>query len=137
MKIIDFFKLISQYFSVKDLITDLKSKLSGNFESLIVALLTPTFDFLAEEIRNAINGTITDEETVVEILCTSSNAEINHIKLTYYKCMLIILNTNKLYKYTFLDVEFYILVFEKNLEEDNVERISECFHRLLVSLSQV
>lgn len=96
MKIIVFFKLI-RYYWVKDLVTDLKSKLSGNFKTLIVALMTPTFDFLAEEVRNAINGIIIDEETVMEILCTSTNAEINYIKFTYYKCMLIILNTNKLY----------------------------------------
>lgn len=68
------------------MISDLKSELSGKFEDLIVALMTPTYDFLAKEIRNAINGIGTNEETVIEIICSTSNAEINNIKLAYHKC---------------------------------------------------
>jgi len=68
------------------LISDLKSELSGKFEQLIVALMTPTYDFLAAEIRNAVVGIGTNEETIIEIICTASNAEINNIKAAYHKC---------------------------------------------------
>lgn len=77
----------------KDLLTDLQNNLSGNCEKLITALMTPTFELLAKDIRNAINGIFINEETVIEILCNLSNAEINCLKLAYYKCMLFILNT--------------------------------------------
>lgn len=68
------------------MVSDLKSELSGKFEDLIVALMTPTYDFLAKEIHSAIAGIGTDEETIIEIICTSSNAEINNIKMAYHKC---------------------------------------------------
>lgn len=64
----------------------MKSELSGKFEDLIVGLMTPTYDFLAKEIHNAIDGIGTNEETIIEIICTASNAEINNIKMAYHKC---------------------------------------------------
>lgn len=64
----------------------MKSELSGKFEDLVVALMTPTYDFLAKEIHNAIDGLGTNEETIIEIICTASNAEINNIKMAYHKC---------------------------------------------------
>lgn len=70
------------------MISDLKSELSGKFEDLIVALMTPTNDFLAKEIHNAVSGIGTNEETIIEVICTASNTEINNIKMAYHKCML-------------------------------------------------
>jgi len=64
----------------------LKSELSGKFEDLVVALMTPTYDFLAKEIHNAIDGIGTNEETIIEIICTASNADINNMKMAYHKC---------------------------------------------------
>lgn len=68
------------------MISDLKSELSGKFEDLIVALMTPTYDFLAKELHNAMAGIGTNEETVIEIICTASNAEIMKIRMAYQKC---------------------------------------------------
>ncbi|XP_025203425.1 annexin B9-like isoform X1 [Melanaphis sacchari] len=96
----------------KDLISDLKSEVSGKFKDLIVGLMTPTFDFLAKEIHNAIDGIGTNEETIIEIICTASNAEINNIKMAYHK------------------------LFGKDLEKELMGETSGSFRRLLVSLCQ-
>lgn len=84
--------------------SDLKSELSGKFEDLIVALMTPTYDFLATELHNAIDGLGTDEDTIIEIICSSTNTEINEIKSAYRKCWL---NFN-----LFKDIFFYIFNIE-------------------------
>lgn len=73
------------------MVSDLKSELSGKFEDLIVALMTPTYEFLAKEIYHAIDGIGTNEETVIEIICTASNSEINNIKMAYHKCMFVLI----------------------------------------------
>lgn len=93
----------------KDLIDDLKSELSGNFEKVILGLMMPTNDFLATELHKAISGIGTDEDVLIEILCTRSNQEI------------------------WLINEAYSRLFEKSLESDIKGDTSGHFERLLVS----
>jgi annexin A7/11 len=69
----------------KDLIENIKSETRGNFEDLLVALLTPTLDFYCKEIHDACAGIGTDEQVLIEVLCTLSNNEINTIKEHYYR----------------------------------------------------
>ncbi|CAO1417273.1 unnamed protein product [Diamesa hyperborea] len=69
----------------KELIDDIKSETRGNFENLLVALLTPMLDFYCKEIKDALSGLGTDEDVLIEILCTLSNYEINAIKARYAK----------------------------------------------------
>ncbi|XP_022708507.1 annexin A4-like isoform X2 [Varroa jacobsoni] len=69
----------------RDLIKDLKSELSGNFENVIIGLMTPLNEYLAQEIKRAIKGIGTEENVLIEILCTRSNAEIAAIKDAYQK----------------------------------------------------
>lgn len=47
--------------------------------------MKPPAEFLAREIHNAISGIGTNEKTLVEILCTSTNLQINDIKAAYEK----------------------------------------------------
>ncbi|XP_016925323.2 annexin B11 isoform X1 [Drosophila suzukii] len=69
----------------KDLIEDIKSETSGNFEKLLVGLLRPIVDFYCAELNDAMAGLGTDEEVLIEILCTLSNMEIYTIKNQYLR----------------------------------------------------
>jgi len=66
-----------------DLVDDLKSELGGNFESVIVGLMLPTADYCAKQLHKAMKGAGTDEETLVEVLCSRSSEEIMQIAAAY------------------------------------------------------
>uniref|UniRef100_A0A667YPT0 Annexin n=1 Tax=Myripristis murdjan TaxID=586833 RepID=A0A667YPT0_9TELE len=97
----------------KDLIHDLKSELTGNFEKLVLAMLMTPAQFDAFELREAIKGAGTDEACLIEILASRSNAEIREI--------------NHVYKSE----------YGKSLEDAISSDTSGHFRRLLISLSQV
>ncbi|XP_034563690.1 annexin A11b [Notolabrus celidotus] len=96
----------------KDLVHDLKSELTGNFEKLVLAMMMSPSHFDASELREAIKGAGTDEACLIEILSSRSNAEI--------------LEINRIYKSE----------YGKTLEDAITSDTSGHFRRLLVSLSQ-
>ncbi|KAJ3608363.1 hypothetical protein NHX12_025411 [Muraenolepis orangiensis] len=96
----------------KDLFHDLKSELTGNFESLVIAMLKKPTVFDAAELREAIKGAGTDEACLIEILSSRTNAEI--------------LEINQIYK----------AEYGKTLEDAISNDTSGHFRRLLVSLCQ-
>ncbi|EGW07360.1 annexin A11 isoform X1 [Cricetulus griseus] len=96
----------------KDLIKDLKSELSGNFEKTILALMKTPVLFDVYEIKEAIKGAGTDEACLIEILASRSNEHIREL--------------NRAYK----------TEFKKTLEEAIRSDTSGHFQRLLISLSQ-
>merc|ERR1719370_2135616 len=65
----------------RDLVDDLKSELGNKFEDVMVALMTPMPQYLAQFLPKAI--TENDLNTIVEILLTRDKASIEHIK-SYY-----------------------------------------------------
>lgn len=69
----------------KDLIADLKSELSGDFEDAVLALMEPFPVFDAKCLKKAMKGVGTDESTLLEILCARNNAQIRAIRDAYKK----------------------------------------------------
>ncbi|XP_056137408.1 annexin A2-A-like [Lampris incognitus] len=96
----------------KDMITALKGALSGPLETLILGLMKSTAQYDASEIRGSIKGLGTDEETLIEIVCSRSNAELVEIKSVYKE------------------------LFKKELEKDVAGDTSGNFAKLLLALVQ-
>lgn len=96
----------------KDLLADIKSELSGNLESLVLAMMFTDAEFDAWSLRNAMSGAGTNEKCLVEILTTRNNSEINAAKAKYTE------------------------MFKRDLEKDIVSETSGHLKRILVSLVQ-
>lgn len=52
----------------------------------MVGVLRPIVDFYCAELNDAMSGIGTDEDVLIEILCTLSNQEIHTIKNQYLRC---------------------------------------------------
>ena len=96
----------------KDMTKDIKSETSGHYKQLLVALLDDRPHYDAKCLRRAMKGAGTDEQTLIETLCTRTNAEIREIKAAYTE------------------------LFKRDLEKDVVSETSGHFKRLLVSCCQ-
>lgn len=103
--------ICKQYKSIynKDLLNDLKSKLCGDLKDLIISMLTPVPIFYAKELYTSIDGTIKNDNILIEILCTLSKKDIDIVKNEYKK------------------------LYNKTLEEDIHDTCGK-FKRLMVSL---
>ncbi|XP_041485259.1 annexin-B12-like isoform X2 [Lytechinus variegatus] len=96
----------------KDLEKNLKGELKGKLETIVLNLFHLPAEFDAHMLRKAMKGLGTDEATLVEILCTRTNDEIQAIKVAYKK------------------------EFSRDLEKDVISETSGHFKRLLVSMLQ-
>ncbi|XP_007246554.3 annexin A2 [Astyanax mexicanus] len=94
----------------KDMISALKSALSGSLETVILGLMKSTAQYDASEIKASIKGLGTDEESLIEIVCSRSNAELMEIKKVYRE------------------------LFKKELEKDVAGDTSGDFAKLLLAL---
>uniref|UniRef100_A0A4W4HGS7 Annexin n=1 Tax=Electrophorus electricus TaxID=8005 RepID=A0A4W4HGS7_ELEEL len=61
----------------------LKSALQGELEDVVLGLLRTPAQYDAQQLKLAMKGLGTDEDTLVEILVTRSNREIKDIKMAY------------------------------------------------------
>lgn len=96
----------------RDLIKDLKSELGGKFENVILGLMMPPFEYLAQQLHKAMAGLGTDEDVLFETLCTHSNAEIRAIRDTYQR------------------------MYRQSLEQSVRSEVSDHFKRLLTAILQ-
>uniref|UniRef100_A0A665W4H4 Annexin n=1 Tax=Echeneis naucrates TaxID=173247 RepID=A0A665W4H4_ECHNA len=96
----------------KDMISALKGALSGSLETVILGLMKSTAQYDASEIRGSIKGLGTDEETLIELLCSRSNDELLEIKKVYKE------------------------LFKKDLEKDVAGDTSGNFAKLLLALTK-
>uniref|UniRef100_A0A3Q0SKK4 Annexin n=1 Tax=Amphilophus citrinellus TaxID=61819 RepID=A0A3Q0SKK4_AMPCI len=69
----------------KDLVSALKSELGGLFESLIVALMTPSVLYDASQLHKALKGAGTEDEVLIEILASRTGEQIKEITKVYKK----------------------------------------------------
>lgn len=96
----------------QDLEEVLKGELSGNFEKTALALLDRPSEYDARQLHKAMKGLGTDEEVLIEVLCTRSNKEIVAIKEAYQR------------------------LFDRSLESDIKDDTSGNFKKILLSLLQ-
>lgn len=96
----------------RDLIKDLKSELSGNFEDAVLALFVEPIEYDVDQLRNAMKGLGTNEDTLIEILASRDETRLNKIKMRYKE------------------------KFNINLEDAIEDETSGNFKRLLIALLQ-
>lgn len=92
-------------------VKEIKAKTRGNFRNILMALCIPLSQFYCQELHKAIMNFGTDEDCLIEVLCSLTNNEINDIKICYQR------------------------IFDTSLKEDIVSKKSGNFQKLLVSLS--
>jgi arsenate reductase-like glutaredoxin family protein len=72
--------LASYYDTFKTPLTDdLKKELSGNFKDAVIALFSTPVEYDCNQLRKAMKGLGTNEDTIIEILATRSNERIREI----------------------------------------------------------
>ncbi|XP_023809545.1 annexin A2 [Oryzias latipes] len=96
----------------KDLSSALKGALSGSLEALMLGLMKSTAQFDASELRASMKGLGTDEEVLIEMLCSRSEEELMEIKKEYRE------------------------MFKKEVEKDIAGDTSGNFAKLLLALVQ-
>ncbi|XP_077405862.1 annexin A2 [Vanacampus margaritifer] len=67
----------------QDLKAGLKKALSGDLEDLVLELMMPPLQLEAYRLQQAMAGLGTDEETLLEILCTRSSKKIRDVGAVY------------------------------------------------------
>merc|ERR1719233_2118412 len=67
----------------EDLKKWLKSELRGNLENVVLGRFFERFEYLAQICRTAMKGIGTDEEALIDVVCSKTSDEINKIKTVY------------------------------------------------------
>ena len=96
----------------RDLISDLKSELHGKFEDAMIALFTDPIEYDADELRKAMKGLGTNEDTLIEIICSRPAPILSQIKAKFNQ------------------------KFKRDLEADVKSETSGTLKKLLIALLQ-
>ena len=71
----------------KDLMKDLKSELHGHLEDGILALFTDPIEYDADELRKAMKGMGTNEDTLIEIIASRPPHILREIMIEIWRVM--------------------------------------------------
>ena len=96
----------------RDLISDLKSELHGKLEDAIIALFTDPIEYDADELRKAMKGMGTNEDTLIEIICSRPAPILAQVKAKFNE------------------------KFKRDLEADVKSETSGTLRKLLIALLQ-
>ena len=96
----------------RDLIEDLKSDLHGKFEDAMVALFSEPIEYDCQQLRAAMKGLGTNEDTLIEIIASRTPQVIGQIKQKYQE------------------------MYKRDLEKDVKSETSGTLQKLLISLLQ-
>ena len=69
----------------RDLYSDIKSKLSGQFKEAAIHLFLPPSEFMAKMLKNGLKGFSIDESMIYEIFTSCNQEELKQIELAYKK----------------------------------------------------
>jgi hypothetical protein len=67
----------------RDLINDIKSELRGKLEDAIVNLFKDPIEYDVDQLKKAMKGAGTDEDSLIEIICSRPNLVLKQIKEKY------------------------------------------------------
>jgi len=78
-------ELATEYIQVfgHSLLDDLKHDTSGNYQELLLALVRPRADYLAQVLHTAMKGLGTNDRMLINVLSFATNDEIPQIKASY------------------------------------------------------
>ena len=84
------------------------------------ALMRPPAEYAARELRKAMRGPGTDEEVLIEIICTRTNDQLNEIKESYSEVLYYIVR----YRYVINKLNRFMDVILKVISNRKLEVIS-------------
>ena len=96
----------------RELIKDLEGDLSGNFLVTMKALFTDPIEYDAEQIRNAVKGAGTNDDTLIEIIASRPGWLLKKVKAKYKE------------------------IYKRDLEEDVADDTSGDYKKCLIALLQ-
>ena len=96
----------------RDLLADLKSELHGKFEDAMIALFTDPIEYDADELRKAMKGLGTNEDTLIEIIASRPPPVLLQVKQKFNE------------------------KFKRDLEKDVYSETSGTLRKLLIALLQ-
>ncbi|XP_034508618.1 annexin A2 [Ambystoma mexicanum] len=96
----------------KDLPSALKSALSGNLENVMLGLMKTHRQYDASELKASMKGLGTDEDTLIEIICSRDNKELHAINGAYKE------------------------MYKTDLEKDITSDTSGDFRKLMIALAK-
>jgi hypothetical protein len=69
----------------KTLVSWIKGETSGHYEDLLLSLIEPKADYDAMLVKDAVKGLGTNDDQLIEVLCTRNNLELKQLKEAYLR----------------------------------------------------